>query len=316
VHAKKFTVDVRLWIATGSVKQVRLANSSGSRDIDGGDPAALDSMGRLDEAPPIEIAQPSRANRGAHLTRSRLGATEDVVSQSTGSRRCLWLAMATPCVHAADSGGEQQSLEELRNTVVNLLQALVDKGLMTREQAEQLVKQAQQKAAADAAAKPRRRPLRARRKRMPCACPTCRRSSGRDQQGSCPTGCTGGGREVVKEAKEEKWVYPAALPDWISHVQVSVDITFREQNDMYAKAMRSMSCSTTTPSIRRAASPRRLIRISIRPIIAIGCGLRARFGGAGGLDTRVDCGDTPCLGSLTFAPSEVRTKARLVSAMQ
>src|SRR5580700_12277738 len=69
-----------------------------------------------------------------------------------GVASALWLAIAVPCAQAADSGGEQQSLEELRNTVVNLLQALVDKGLMTREQAQQLVKQAQDKAAADAAA--------------------------------------------------------------------------------------------------------------------------------------------------------------------
>src|ERR1700739_5034074 len=60
------------------------------------------------------------------------------------------LAMGAALVcHAED---ERQSLEELRNTVINLLQALVDQGVMTREKAEQLVKAAQDKAAADAAA--------------------------------------------------------------------------------------------------------------------------------------------------------------------
>src|ERR1700743_3499366 len=62
------------------------------------------------------------------------------------------LLLLAPAVHAADDAAEKQSVEELRNTVVNLLQALVDKGLLTREQAQQLVKQAQDKAAADAAA--------------------------------------------------------------------------------------------------------------------------------------------------------------------
>src|SRR5580692_7283404 len=61
------------------------------------------------------------------------------------------LLMFASAVQAADGPAERQSMEELRNTVVNLLQALVDKGLLTREQAQTLAKQAQDKAAADAA---------------------------------------------------------------------------------------------------------------------------------------------------------------------
>src|SRR5580693_5826213 len=68
-----------------------------------------------------------------------------------GALLLVALASAAPAF-AADSASEEQSLNELRNTVVNLLQALVDKGLLTREQAQQMVKQAQDKAAADAAA--------------------------------------------------------------------------------------------------------------------------------------------------------------------
>ena len=60
----------------------------------------------------------------------------------------LALAPAVACL-AAD---ERQSLEELRNTVINLLQGLVDQGVITREKAEQMVKSAQEKAAANAAA--------------------------------------------------------------------------------------------------------------------------------------------------------------------
>jgi len=62
------------------------------------------------------------------------------------------LLLLAPAAYAAENAREHQSMEELRNTVINLLQALVSKGLLTREQAEQLVKQAQDKAAADAAA--------------------------------------------------------------------------------------------------------------------------------------------------------------------
>ena len=52
----------------------------------------------------------------------------------------------------AAAADERESLEQLRNTVINLLQALVDQGVLTREKAAQLVKAAQDKAAADAAA--------------------------------------------------------------------------------------------------------------------------------------------------------------------
>src|ERR1700738_3560937 len=60
----------------------------------------------------------------------------------------LALVPAVACLAAA----ERQSLEELRNTVIGLLQALVDQGVITREKAEQMVKSAQEKAAANAAA--------------------------------------------------------------------------------------------------------------------------------------------------------------------
>ncbi len=59
LHAKQFTVDIRVWIsADGSIKQVRLASSSGNNTIDGEISRALDSMRPIDEAPPIEMPQP------------------------------------------------------------------------------------------------------------------------------------------------------------------------------------------------------------------------------------------------------------------
>src|ERR1700729_2044096 len=63
------------------------------------------------------------------------------------SMASLALAPVVACL-AAD---QRQSLEELRNTVINLLQALVDQGVISKEKAQQMVKAAQDKAAADAA---------------------------------------------------------------------------------------------------------------------------------------------------------------------
>jgi hypothetical protein len=64
---------------------------------------------------------------------------------------CLVTLVSAALPASADPPASDRNLTELQNTVINLLQALVDKGLLTREQAQQLVKQAQDKAAADAA---------------------------------------------------------------------------------------------------------------------------------------------------------------------
>jgi len=59
LRAKKFTVGVRVWIEPdGRIKDVRLTNSTGSRDIDGAIAAALATIRHLSEAPPVEMPQP------------------------------------------------------------------------------------------------------------------------------------------------------------------------------------------------------------------------------------------------------------------
>lgn len=59
VRAKKFSVTVRVWInPDGTVKNAQLAASSGSREVDAAIEAALASLGRLREGPPLEMPQP------------------------------------------------------------------------------------------------------------------------------------------------------------------------------------------------------------------------------------------------------------------
>src|SRR5262245_21288216 len=71
------------------------------------------------------------------------------------SRATVAVAVATllgvSTAFAAETASPQSSMEELRNTVINLLEGLVDRGVLTREQAEKMVRDAQQKARADAA---------------------------------------------------------------------------------------------------------------------------------------------------------------------
>jgi protein TonB len=60
-HIRKgaYQVLVRMWIAPdGRVDRIRLASSSGNRDLDSAIESALGRVARAEEAPPIEMPQP------------------------------------------------------------------------------------------------------------------------------------------------------------------------------------------------------------------------------------------------------------------
>lgn len=137
---------------------------------------------------------------------------------------------ATPAL--AQPTQEEKSLSELRNTVVNLLQALVEKGVMTREQAEGLVKQAQDKAAADATAAAQVEAAEADAVRVTHV-PEIVKLELKNQvaQEVKPQVVS----EVLATARNEKWGVPGALPEWVSRVRVFGDIRVREQSDLFAE---------------------------------------------------------------------------------
>ncbi len=146
--------------------------------------------------------------------------------------RFLRAAIAAACLAAplvAHGASEQQSLEELRNTVVNLLQALVDQGVMTREKAQALVKQAQDKAAADAgtAAKADEGAI-----RVPYVPEPVREQIRQEVAAEVGPKVVEG---VVARAKQEGWGVPGALPEWLSRVRISGEVKLRNEEDLYAK---------------------------------------------------------------------------------
>ncbi len=142
------------------------------------------------------------------------------------------LALAGPAF--ADTSSQEQNITELRNTVINLLQALVEKGLLTREQAEQLVKQAQDKATAEEAAKAARNAAQAKEDENAVRVPYVPQIvkdeiSKQVAQAVEPTVVA----DVVDQAKKERWGIPAALPEWLSRVSVFGDVALRGQSDLY-----------------------------------------------------------------------------------
>ncbi len=126
-----------------------------------------------------------------------------------------------PLLEAA--ADERQSLEELRNTVINLLQTLVDQGVITREKAAQLVKTAQDKAAASAAATAKADEGAVR---VPYVPQIVKDEIAKQVAETVkPTVVA----DVVNTARVEKWGVPGALPDWITHIRISGDIGLREE---------------------------------------------------------------------------------------
>jgi hypothetical protein len=137
----------------------------------------------------------------------------------------LAVAPAVDC-RAAD---ERQSLEELRNTVINLLQALVDQGVITKEKAQQMVKSAQDKAAADAAALAKSDEGAVR---VPYVPQIIKDEIAKQVAEEVKPAVVAG---VIDDAKTEKWGVPGALADWLTRTRISGSVTLRAEDILFSK---------------------------------------------------------------------------------
>ena len=229
------------------------------------------------------------------------------LSWSLAAASCLVTLLASS--HAfAESSAETRSLTELRNTVVNLLQALVEKGLLTSEQAAQLVKKAQDKASADADAAAAKNAAQAKEDanavRVPYVPQIVKDEISKQVAAQVKPEVV---NDVVKEAKAEKWGVPAALPEWLSRVRVFGDVAFREQSDWYSKdnlanSILDFNVINQAGGIGRAANPflnttqdRNRLR------------LRARLGAEGIISPNISAFIRLASGSLTDPGSENQT---------
>lgn len=142
---------------------------------------------------------------------------------------CCVLALtitASPVTFAEDAPSD---LQVLRNTVVNMLEAMVRQGLITREDASRIVADAQAKAeaetagAADDAAKPGD----VRVTYVPQVVQDeITAQVKQDVQDAVVA-------DVKKAAAEEGWGVPAALPEWIRRTRWSGDIRVRGESTLY-----------------------------------------------------------------------------------
>jgi polyhydroxyalkanoate synthesis regulator phasin len=130
----------------------------------------------------------------------------------------LSIALLFSAGHAS-AEDERQSLEMLRETTLNLIDALVESGVLTREKADALLSQAQ---------------ARAERKRAEAQAddtirvtyvPETVRNQIRDELK----------QEVLAQAVEEGWAAPRAVPGWVNRIKFTGDVRLRYQTDRYAQ---------------------------------------------------------------------------------
>lgn len=141
---------------------------------------------------------------------------------------------SAPAPASGAQTAEQRNLAELRDTVINLLQGLVQKGVLTREQAEQMVKSAQDKAAAEAAVAQQQKEAQEKAEagaiRVPYVPQIVKDEISKQVAQEVTPEVT---KQVISEAKTERWGIPGALPDWVDRITVSGDMRVRGEGDLF-----------------------------------------------------------------------------------
>jgi hypothetical protein len=145
---------------------------------------------------------------------------------------CVALALAPAVACRADD--QRQSLEELRNTVINLLQTLVDQGVISKEKAQQMVRAAQDKAARDQATADAAGAMTKEDQgavRVPYVPQIVQDKIAKQVEQEIKPAVVA---DVVNEAKAEKWGVPGALADWLTRTRIYGDLTLREEGIFYS----------------------------------------------------------------------------------
>ncbi len=148
-------------------------------------------------------------------------------------RNKLLPAAAAALILVASTGSAEESgstdVAVIRNTIVNLLEAMVKQGLLTQDAAEQLVADAQNKATSEAqAADAAVLPGDVRVTYVPqIVQDQITAQVKQDVQASVVA-------DVKKAAADEGWGVPAALPSWVRNARWSGDIRVRGEYTDYA----------------------------------------------------------------------------------
>src|SRR5262249_42792841 len=154
--------------------------------------------------------------------------------------RSLWAAAGAACLgislisspvaaQPADSA-ERQSMIELRNTVVNLLQGLVQRGVLTQADAQKMVADAQTRAQTEVAAQQTQEKAEEGSVRVTYVPETGKDGIGAQVATDIEPSVVD---DVVKRAQTEGWGVPGALPTWVRNLDVDTRLRIRGEGDFF-----------------------------------------------------------------------------------
>jgi len=128
-------------------------------------------------------------------------------------------ALLGGAAQASSPASEREALQTLHATTMNLIDALVRQGVLSREAAEQLVADAEQRARTAAEAERRAEETTVR---VPYVPETLRRAIADEVR-----------EEVVARARAERWGDVNVVPEWIDRIRLDGDFRFGWQRDMF-----------------------------------------------------------------------------------
>lgn len=133
------------------------------------------------------------------------------------------LATMTVCLSAGTvQASERESLEQLRATTVNLINLLVQEGVLSKDKADALLKQAAQDAARSAEkladGKDEDKAVRVQ------YVPEHVKKQLRDEIK----------QEVMAKAQSEGWAYPGSIPEWLNRIEWEGDLRLRYEQDKFS----------------------------------------------------------------------------------
>lgn len=144
--------------------------------------------------------------------------------------RCVLIALyfATPM---SAQGAEENDLEVLRLTVVNLLQGMVQKGVLTPEEAANMVRQAQESAESVAGvAESENDELEEEQVRVTYVPEVVKEELREDLQTTLEPRIV---ESVIDAARDNGWAMAEALPGWLSRTRITGDFRIRGRADFF-----------------------------------------------------------------------------------
>ena len=136
-----------------------------------------------------------------------------------------WAAAQDAAPSAADA--ERAGLQQLRDTTLALIDALVEQGLLSRAKADELLRKAQRPAAAVAAAPPPAAAEWGARAPSVVRVPYLPESVRAQMKAELKN-------DILATARDENWIDARQMPDWLKGVKLEGDVRVRAEADLFA----------------------------------------------------------------------------------